>query len=135
MVQGLAFLSKKSWHTKNLNNQEKVWIGEEQAKQETLKTSELAKQIQQEREEHELQQIAGNTTTKKLDRGIDWMYNGQYKDSQMAKDDAAKQAEEYLLGKPVPASVMGLKGDLESAVDPNEGVNAVISSAAIRFYQ
>ena len=77
MVQVLAFLSKKSWHTKNLNNQEKVWIGEEQAKQETLKTSELAKQIQQEREEHELHQIAGSTTTKKLDRG---MYNNHIND-------------------------------------------------------
>lgn len=54
MVQGLAFLSKKSWHTKNKVNQEKVWIAEQQKEQETAKASELAKEIQQERENEEL---------------------------------------------------------------------------------
>jgi anti-sigma28 factor (negative regulator of flagellin synthesis) len=47
MVQGLAFLSKKSWHTKNLANQEKVWMAEQQKEAEVAKTKELAKQIQQ----------------------------------------------------------------------------------------
>jgi hypothetical protein len=45
MVQGLAFLSKKSWHTKNLNNQEKVWIAEQKKEAEANKTKELARQI------------------------------------------------------------------------------------------
>jgi hypothetical protein len=54
MVQGLAFLSKKSWHTKNLNNQEKVWMAEEKKAAEQRKTQELAKQIQQEREQEDL---------------------------------------------------------------------------------
>ena len=104
MVQGLGFLSKKSWHTKNLNNQEKVWIAEQQQEQERLRTTELAKQIQIEREQNEINDITGgNTNAKKkvYDRGIDWMYTGQTKDSQIAKEDAQKIAEEYLLGKPI----------------------------------
>ena len=106
MVQGLGFLSKKSWHTKNLNNQEKVWIAEQQQEQERVRTTELAKQIQIEREQNEINDITGgNTSTnskKKIyDRGIDWMYTGQTKDSEIAKEDAKKIAEEYLLGKPI----------------------------------
>ena len=109
MVQGLGFLSKKSWHTKNLNNQEKVWIAEQQQEQERIRTSELAKQIQIEREQNEIDDITGGgdgggdrKKKKKIyDRGIDWMYTGQTKDSQIAKEDALKIAEEYLLGKPI----------------------------------
>ena len=106
MVQGLGFLSKKSWHTKNLNNQEKVWIAEQQQEQERVRTTELAKQIQIEREQNEINDITGGITStnskKKIyDRGIDWMYTGQTKDSEIAKEDAKKIAEEYLLGKPI----------------------------------
>jgi len=50
MVQGLGFLSKKSWHTKNKANQEKVWIAEQKKEQETAKAKELAREIQEERE-------------------------------------------------------------------------------------
>lgn len=127
MVQGLAFLSKKSWHTKNISNQEKVWIAEEREKDEKAKTAELAKQIQQEREDEELNQIAGK---KKLDRGIDWMYTSYHKDSETAKEDAAKEAEEYLLGKEF-APAAKLVGDLDTAAaDSHAGVNAVVASAA-----
>jgi N-terminal domain of CBF1 interacting co-repressor CIR/Pre-mRNA splicing factor len=97
MVQGLAFLSKKSWHTKNMVNQEKVWLAEQQTAAEAQKTQELARQIQAEREQDEMAQIAGKRQT--LDRGIDWMYNGQSKTHEVSKQDAAKQAEDYLLGK------------------------------------
>ena len=71
MVQGIAFLSKKSWHTKNLANQEKVWIAEQRKAAEESKTKELARQIQQEREREEFDRLAGKKTH--LDRGIDWM--------------------------------------------------------------
>jgi N-terminal domain of CBF1 interacting co-repressor CIR/Pre-mRNA splicing factor len=125
MVQGLGFLSKKSWHTKNLANQEKVWIAEEREKDEKAKTAELAKQIQQEREEEELSRIAGR---KKLDRGIDWMYTGHHKDSEVAQEDAAKEAEEYLLGKKFAAPATKTMGDLDAAVDGSEGVNAVVAA-------
>jgi hypothetical protein len=37
MVQGLAFLSKKSWHTKNIANQERVWIEEQKKEAEGCK--------------------------------------------------------------------------------------------------
>lgn len=129
MVQGLGFLSKKSWHTKNIANQEKVWIAEAREKDEQAKTAELAKQIQQEREDDELSKIAGR---KQLDRGIDWMYTGHHKDSETAKEDAAKQAEEYLLGKEfAPSSSLGrahVAGDLNAAADLHEGVNAVVAA-------
>ena len=41
----LAFLAKKSWHTANLKNVEKVWIAEQQHKQEEKRLAELKKQI------------------------------------------------------------------------------------------
>lgn len=124
MVQGLAFLSKKSWHTKNFNNQEKVWLAEERKKAEALKTKELQKQIQQELEQQELDAIAGRKTR---DRGIDWMYE-HGPTSEVAQHDAEKRSEEYLLGKEfVPSGAP--KGDLDLDQE-QEGLNKVVSSAA-----
>ena len=97
MVQGLAFLSKKSWHTKNLANQERVWMSEQQKAAEESKTKELARQIQQEREQEELERLTGQTNKNKLDRGIDWMYH--HGSGELAKQDADRKAEEFLLGK------------------------------------
>jgi len=96
MVQGLAFLSKKSWHTKNKSNQEKVWIAEQKKEQETAKATELAREIQQEREAEELNRIAGKKSIK--DRGIDWMYS-EGTSTELAKEQAEKEAEQFLLGK------------------------------------
>ena len=139
MVQGLGFLSKKSWHTKNLNNQEKVWIAEQQQEQERLRTTELAKQIQIEREQNEINDITGgnaNSKKKIYDRGIDWMYTGQTKDSQVAKEDAQKMAEEYLLGKPIafhgaaatsqPFAAVAGTGSMEGLI--TDGVNRTIDA-------
>jgi N-terminal domain of CBF1 interacting co-repressor CIR len=125
MVQGLAFLSKKSWHTKNLNNQEKVWVAEERKNAEARKTQELQKQIQQELEQQELDAIAGRTSRR--DRGIDWMYE-HGPTSETARMDSEKKSEEYLLGKEfVPEGAP--KGDLD--VDKaQDGVNKVVSSAS-----
>ena len=128
MVQGLAFLSKKSWHTKNVANQERVWIEEQKKAAEETKTKELAKQIQQEREQEDLDRIAGKKSNR-LDRGIDWMYQGVT--SEAAIEDAKKQAEEYLLGKEFtggPAAVAAQpKGDLAQAENEKEGFNAVVA--------
>jgi hypothetical protein len=129
MVQGLAFLSKKSWHTKNLNNQEKVWIAEERTKEEARRAAELAKEIQQERQEEELAKIAGGQALTKLDRGIDWMYNGQSKTSEIARHDEWKQQEEFLLGKQVVDTTL-IKGDLDVAQQA-EGVNKAVASVAV----
>jgi hypothetical protein len=127
MVQGLAFLSKKSWHVKNLANQEKVWVAEQQQQAEAAKTQELAKQIQHEREREELEALTGKKTT--LDRGIDWMYQGQNAQSEIAEQDAIKKSEEYLLGKEyVPEGA--IKGDLDDG-QAMEGVNAVLAAATV----
>jgi hypothetical protein len=131
MVQGLAFLSKKSWHTKNLANQEKVWMAEEREKNEQRKAKELAKEIQIERENEELARLAasaGGVQTRTLDRGIDWMYTGHHKDSETARQDAEKQAEEYLLGKEFRGDSSSIpKGDFAIAESSHaEGLHAVI---------
>jgi hypothetical protein len=125
MVQGLAFLSKKSWHTKNLVNQEKVWMAEQQKAAEETKTKELAKQIQQERDEEELDKIAGKKSHKK-DRGIDWMYQ---EGGDTVKEDEIKKQEEYLLGKEYVAPNQKV-GDFANLEDQG-GVNTVVASVPV----
>lgn len=123
MVQGLGFLSKKSWHTKNLANQEKVWMAEQQKEAEQQKTKELAKQIQQEREQEELDKIAGKKSST-LDRGIDWMYqHGSH--TEVAKEDAAKKQEEFLLGKDFVAGDTAT-GDFDNG-DQTAGIHNVMA--------
>ena len=93
----LAFLGKKSWHTKNLKNVEKVWIAQEKQVAEEKKLQELQKQIVEERQMDELRQLQAETGVKKVRaEKLDWMYEGP------AMADAgvdAKEAEEYLMGK------------------------------------
>jgi len=133
MVQGLAFLSKKSWHTSKLCNQEKVWIAEQEKAAEDIKIKELAKQIQQEREEEELNRISGKKSNR-LDRGIDWMYQGggvgnDNQTTAFEEEQKEKEKEEYLLGKEYnPSNVK--KGDLASA-ESSVGVNMIITRAAV----
>ena len=122
MVQGLAFLSKKSWHTKNKANQERVWLAEQKKEQETAKANELAREIQQEREAEELHRIAGKNSIK--DRGINWMYQ-EGTSTELAKEDAAKRAEEYLLGKEYVGEG-ATQGDFDDG-NPNEGIYSALS--------
>ena len=125
MVQGLAFLSKKSWHVKNMNNQEKVWMAEQRKEVENSKTKELARQIQQEREQDELDAISGKKTSH-LDRGIAWMHEGGT--GEVAKEDLRKKNEEYLMGKEyAPQGVKGGDFAVDGVLD---GVNAVMAGAA-----
>uniref|UniRef100_A0A7S3L9T5 CBF1-interacting co-repressor CIR N-terminal domain-containing protein n=1 Tax=Amphora coffeiformis TaxID=265554 RepID=A0A7S3L9T5_9STRA len=124
MVAGLAFLSKKSWHTKNISNQERVWVAEQRKEQEESKAKELAKQIAQEREQEEMDKIAGKKSAR-IDRGIDWMYHGQQKNSEIAQEDAAKKSEEYLLGKAYAPESQAV-GDFDASAQLKEGVNAVV---------
>ncbi len=91
----LEFLSKKSWHTKNLGNQEKVWLAEQRALQEEGRVKELQRQIQLDREQEEMNRITGQDKKKgALDKGIDWMYSegGGMKTSEELN-------EEFLMGK------------------------------------
>ena len=58
----LSFLSKKTWHTTNLTNVEKVWAAEEKQKVEERKLEEWKKTREEERqimELHQLQQEMG----------------------------------------------------------------------------
>jgi len=131
MPKGLAFLSKKSWHTSKLCNQEKVWIAEQEKQAEDIKCRELAKQIQLEREEEELIRISGKKSNR-LDRGIDWMYQGGPKSdgnpTAFEEEQKEKEQEDYLMGKEFnPSSVK--KGDLATA-ESSVGVNMVLTRAA-----
>lgn len=74
-MPGLSFLSKKSWHTSNLCNQEKVWIAEQKAESEARKCAELREQIKVEREREEFDRLTrgGDAVG---DRGTNWMYEG-----------------------------------------------------------
>eukprot|EP00644_Phytophthora_capsici_P014898 jgi/Phyca11/536854/estExt2_fgenesh1_pg.C_PHYCAscaffold_650032 len=89
----LAFLSKKSWHTANLRNVEKVWIAEQKHAAEEKKVAELRKNIEEERQLQELRQLqaARGDKSAAVER-VDWMYEGP----SAARE---KTAEEYLLGK------------------------------------
>ena len=118
-------MSKKSWHVKNMNNQEKVWMAEQRKANEESKTKELARQIQQEREQDELDAIAGKKSSH-LDRGIAWMHEGGK--GEAAKEDQRKQDEEFLLGKAYAPE--GVKGGDFAVDEVQDGVNVVIASAA-----
>jgi len=119
MVQGLAFLSKKSWHVKNKANQEKVWLAEQRQQAEKEKTKQLAEQIKLEREEEELDAMRGSNRNRK-DRGIAWMYQ---EGGEAAMEDKRKQAEEYLLGKEFVPDVKKTADE-----DQKQGINAVVSA-------
>lgn len=101
-MPGLSFLSKKSWHTSNISNQEKVWIAEQKAAAEEAKLKELTQQIKLEREQEELQKITGQKSSSTGDRGVDWMYEGHKRgeeDEERRKVQEDAQNEAYLLGK------------------------------------
>ncbi|RHY20503.1 hypothetical protein DYB25_005639 [Aphanomyces astaci] len=92
----LAFLAKKSWHTSNLSNVEKVWKAEQKAALEDKKLAEWKKNVEEERQLKELRELqakASGTKANTTER-VDWMYEGP-----MAASQREKTAEEYLLGK------------------------------------
>ncbi|KAF1781750.1 Pre-mRNA splicing factor [Phytophthora cactorum] len=83
----LAFLSKKSWHTANLRNVEKVWIAEQKHRAEEKKVAELRKNIEEERQLQELRQLQAARGDKSA--AVE-AWTGSARE---------KTAEEYLLGK------------------------------------
>ena len=97
-------------------------MAEQRKAAEETKTKELARQIQQEREQEELEKIAGKKSHKK-DRGIDWMYQ---EGGDTVKEDQVKKQEEYLLGKEyVPPNTK--IGDFANLEDQG-GVNTTVAS-------
>jgi len=87
----LAFLCKKSWHTSNINNQEKVWQKEEEQKAEKRRTELLSKQMKEEREMEALRKLKGGAEGNER---LTWMYSAPI---------SATDADEYLMGKPKEA--------------------------------
>jgi hypothetical protein len=93
----LAFMNKKSWHTTNLSNVERVWIAERKANDEKKKLDEITKQIKEEQQIQELRQlqVASGAVAKSVDTSLDWMYEGPAASSANGK----QSSEEFLLGK------------------------------------
>jgi len=117
-MAGLSFLAKKSWHTSNLSNQEKVWLAEQKAIAEEAKVKELQNQIKLEREKEEFQKLAGKKVVG--DRGVDWMYEGGAAAGvgEGQEDSAVEEAknEAYLLGREyVPEGMEKKSGDFAMA--------------------
>lgn len=55
----LAFLAKKSWHTTNLKNQERVWDKQQEQEREKKRVEMLQKQLKEEREMEEMRAASG----------------------------------------------------------------------------
>lgn len=60
MVQGLKFLSKKSFHPQNRNNQKRVWEREQEKDHEQTRIREREAQLRRERQDEELAQSRGD---------------------------------------------------------------------------
>ncbi len=110
----LQFLSKKSWHTGKLKNQERVWVEEQKAEAEKKKVMELQKQLEEERQMHELRQIqrASGHVVDDRDGSLDWMYEGP-RDTASTSDSTmptftAEERETLLLGKSVKSTSMAI---------------------------
>ncbi|KAL0590414.1 hypothetical protein ABG067_001660 [Albugo candida] len=97
----LAFLAKKSWHTANLRNVEKVWIAEQKHAAEGKKLDELRKNIEEERQLQELRELqAAHGDKKAAIERVEWMY-----EAPMVQQE--KSTEEYLLGKKLKSEASG----------------------------
>ena len=125
-MPGLSFLSKKSWHTSNLSNQEKVWIAEQKAESESRKVAELREQIKVEREREEFDRLTKGDQAVG-DRGTNWMYEGGGAvaagggvggggAAAAREEEETRKNEAYLLGKEyVPEGKSKHSGDFVEA--------------------
>ena len=62
LYRSLAFLSKKSWHTTNLKNVEKVWLAEQEQQKEEQKLERWKKEREDERQQAELRSLQDEMT-------------------------------------------------------------------------
>mmetsp|Transcript_13183 Transcript_13183/g.24443 ORF Transcript_13183/g.24443 Transcript_13183/m.24443 type:complete len:623 (+) Transcript_13183:45-1913(+) len=96
-MSGLSFLSKKSWHTSNLKNQERVWVEEQRKEAEDAKLEEFKAQLEEERELDRLRELQENSGLIKRDahaKGkLAWMYRG----TEDEKQEKELTAEELLM--------------------------------------
>lgn len=104
-MSALKFLSKKSWHTGLIKNNEKVWLREQAEAKEKQRVAELQKQLEEERRLEEIQRLeieSGRLDPAEVKRRqrIEWMYeDGPTAHSKAAKEQAAREQEDTLLGK------------------------------------
>ena len=87
----LSFFSKKSWHTTNLQNVEKVWLAEQAEKKEAEKLDQWKKEREEERQIEQLRQLQRETGQAHARQGperVDWLY-----------EQPTTSGTEYLMGK------------------------------------
>ena len=90
----LAFLAKKSWHTANLKNVEKVWIAEEKKRKEETNLKEIQMKLEEERANEDLKKMQYEAGLIKTNAPkLDWMYAGPA--ARVVNND------EYLMGKAI----------------------------------
>lgn len=91
-------MNKKTWHPGRMDNQEKVWKKEEDARKESSRLEDLRTQLEEERQREELLSVAQAAGHKLKSDRLDWMYQG----GMLARAEAEKRNEEAMLaGKPV----------------------------------
>ena len=57
-TRSAGFLNKKTWHPGRIDNQEKVWKKEEDARKESSRLEDLRTQLEEERQREELLSVA-----------------------------------------------------------------------------
>mmetsp|Transcript_27178 Transcript_27178/g.33936 ORF Transcript_27178/g.33936 Transcript_27178/m.33936 type:complete len:421 (-) Transcript_27178:215-1477(-) len=117
----LEFLNKKGFHPSNLRNTEKIWKAEQEAEKEKRRLDEFKKQLAEEREILELEELQEKLGTRSKSSKMDWMYEGPGAGGGGGGDttfdmNAEKTAEEYLLGK-----------EFKPKDDPAENIKALES--------
>ena len=60
--RSLSFLSKKTWHTTNLKNVEKVWLAEQEQEKEKQKLEKWKKEREEEKQQAELRALQDEMT-------------------------------------------------------------------------
>lgn len=105
-MSALQFLSKKSWHTSTIRNNEKVWLKEQEAAKEKARIAELQKQLEEERKLEEIQRL--EIESGRLDpsevlkrRRLNWMYEQgpSNNDAEGKEKEKEKERDDMLLGK------------------------------------
>ena len=74
VYRSLAFLHKKTWHTANLKNVEKVWAAEEEQKKEEQKLERWKKEREEERQQAELRALQDEMSKTKRETRVDFLY-------------------------------------------------------------
>lgn len=104
-MSALQFLNKKSWHTRTIHNNEKVWLKEQEAAKEQKRIDELQKQLAEERKIAEIQRL--ELESGRLDpaealkrRRLNWMYeHAAPTNSHEKKAHDEKEKDDVLMGK------------------------------------